>query len=212
MFFAKTHAYYTAQQAIPPSALAVSASDWPDGGTWFKEQVSGTLFDKRSITILEDKACTLNSTFKALKQQDYLLTYIQVHSDWNAQSTEDGDLTAASVAKLTTGSLITINHGCSTGNWMHNEADKTSPNMAMSYVFGRNIGQAVIAQVRTGMIYDQEAIYERLAAGDYLGKAYLETKQKAELQFVDGDQMPGDIVSGVLLIGNPFVQIKPFKN
>lgn len=212
MFLAKTHAYYHAEEVISPSALAVSASDWPDGGTWFKDQISGSFLNRDAITVLENKACTLESTFDALKMQDYMLTYIQVHSDWNAQSTEDGDLTAEQVAKLNTGSLITINHGCSTGNWMHNEAENTRPNMAMSFVFGRNIGQAVIAQVRTGMIYDQEAIYEGLAAGDYIGKAYLKTKQKAELQFINGDHAPGDIVSGILMIGNPFVQIQPFKN
>jgi hypothetical protein len=81
--------------------------------------------------------------------------------------------------------------------------------MAMSYVFGRNIGQAVVAQVRTGMIYDQEALYEGLAAGDSLGKAYFNTKQLAERRFRKGDHASGDIVSGILLIGNPFVRIEP---
>ena len=51
-----------------------------------------------------------------------------------------------------------------------------------------------------------------LAAGDYFGKAYLKNKQKAESQFVKGDHVPGDIVSGILMFGNPFVQLKPFKN
>jgi hypothetical protein len=36
-------------------------------------------------------------------------------------------------------------------------------------------------------------------------------KQKAELQFLKGDHVPGDIVSGILMIGNPFVRIKPFS-
>jgi hypothetical protein len=210
-FFAKTHTYYHADEVIEPRALALSASDWPEGGTWFKEQIGGKLVSKKAITVLENKACTLKSAEKALQAHNYTLTYIQVHSDWNAQTTEAGDLTAEQVAKLTTGSLITINHGCSAGNWMHNESGKTSPNMAMSYVFGRNIGQAVVAQVRTGMIYDQEAIYDGLAAGDCLGKAYFKTKQKAELQFLKGDHLPGDIVSGILMIGNPFAQIKPFN-
>jgi hypothetical protein len=212
MFLAKTHAYYQAKEVIAPRALAVSASDWPQGGTWFKDQVGDKLVSKEAIAVLENKACTLKSTLTVIKEQNYTLTYIQVHSDWNAQSTNDGDLTAEQVAKLETGSLITINHGCSAGNWMHNDAGNTSPNMAMSYVFGRNIGQVVVAQVRTGMIYDQEAIYEGLAAGDYFGKAYFKTKQKAELQFIKGDHVSGEIVSGILMIGNPFVQIKPFKN
>ena len=211
LFFAKTHKYYQAVEVIEPRALALSASDWPEGGTWFKNEVGDRLVGKEAITVLEDKACTLKAAEKALGAHNYTLTYIQVHSDWNAQTTEAGDLTAGQVARLTTGSLITINHGCSAGNWMHNEAAKTSPNMAMSYVFGKNIGQAVVAQARTGMIYDQEALYEGLAAGDCLGKAYFKMKQKAELQFVKGDHIPGDIVSGILMIGNPFVRIKAFR-
>lgn len=209
MFFAKTHDHYQASEAIEPRALALSGSDWPDGGSWFKEQIAGKLIPKDAITVVENEACTLKSAGKALGRQNHTLTYIQVHSDWNAQSTEDGDLTAEQVAGFRTGSLITINHGCSTGNWMHNEAEKTGPNMAMSYVFGRNIGQVVIAQVRTGMIYDQECLYEGLAAGDCMGKAYLRAKQQAELRFLKGDHVPGDIVSGILMIGNPFVRIGP---
>lgn len=211
VFFSKTHDYYQAKDIIEPRALALSGSDWPEGGTWFKNQVGDRLVSKEAITVLEHKACTLKAAEKALSAHNYTLTYIQVHSDWNGQSTEAGDLTAGQVAGLTTGSLITINHGCSAGNWMHNEAGKTSPNMAMSYVFGKNIGQAVVAQTRTGMIYDQEALYEGLAAGECLGMAYFRTKQKAELQFLKGDHAPGDIVSGILMIGNPFVRIKPFK-
>lgn len=211
-FFAKTHTYYHAEKAVEPRALALSGSDWPEGGTWFKDQIGGKLLGRKAITVLENKACTLKAAEKALAEQNHSLTYIQVHSDWNAQSMEDGDLTAEQVAGFKTGSLITINHGCSTANWMHNEVEKTRPNMAMSYVFGPNIGQAVIAQVRTGMVYDQEALYEGLAAGDCIGKAYFKTKQKAELQFLKGDHVPGDIVSGILMIGNPFIQIGPARD
>lgn len=212
MFLAKTHAYYHAKEAVESGALALSGSDWAEGGTWFKNQVGDKLFRKDAIEVLEDKACTLKSMQRAFKDRNFTLTFIQVHSDWNGQSTEDGDLTAEQVASLKTGSLITINHGCSTGNWMHNEAEKTSPNMAMSYVFGKNIGQAVIAQVRSGMIDGHEMLYDRLIAGDYLGKAYLEAKRTGEIQASVGDHVPGDIVCGVLMIGNPFLQIKPFKN
>ncbi len=212
LFFAKTHTYYHAKEAMEPRALALSGSDWPEGGTWFKEQIGGKLLGKRAITVLENKACTLKSAEKALKEHNYTLTYIQVHSNWNAQSTEGGDLTAEQVIKLKTGSLITINHGCSTGNWMHNEAERTSPNMAMSFVFGRNIGQVVVAQVRSGMIDYQDVLYDGLSGREWFGKAYFNTKQKAESQASSGDHVPGDIVSGILMIGNPFVQIRPFKN
>lgn len=212
LFLAKTHAYYHSKEAIEPRALALSGSDWPEGGTWFKNQVGGKLFRKDAIEVLEDKACTLKSMQRAFKDRNFILTYLQVHSDWNGQSTEDGDLTAEQVASQKTGSIITINHGCSTGNWMHNEAEKTSPNMAMSFVFGKSIGQVVVAQVRSGMIDGHELLYDRLIAEDYFGKAYLKAKQQGELQASVGDHVPGDIVSGILMIGNPFVQIQPVKN
>ncbi|MGL5017909.1 MAG: hypothetical protein ACRDBP_07235 [Luteolibacter sp.] len=209
MFLDKTHAYYHAKEVIEPRALALSASDWPEGGTWFKNQVGDKLLRKEAITVLENKACTQKSAEKVLKAHNYTLTYIQVHSDWNGQDMGDGSITAEQVAKLKTGSLITINHGCSTGNWMHNEAEGTSPNMAMSYVFGRNIGQAVVAQVRSGMIGRQEALYEGLAAGDCFGKAYFKCKQAAESADMKGVHVPGDIVTGILMIGNPFLKIPP---
>jgi hypothetical protein len=59
------------------------------------------------------------------------------------------------------------------------------------------------------MVYQQDVLYKGLIAGDYLGKAYFETKKEAELQFSEGDHNPGDIVSGILMIGNPFLRIPP---
>jgi hypothetical protein len=50
-----------------------------------------------------------------------------------------------------------------------------------------------------------------LRAGDYLGKAYLPCKQAHEIEASPGDHVPGDIVSGILLIGNPFLELKPVK-
>ncbi len=112
------------------------------------------------------------------------------------------------LAEFKTGALFTVNHGCSTANWARNEAEGNAPNTAMSWVFGKGIGQAVVGQVRVGMIYGQDRLYEAMLAGDYLGKAYLEAKKAAEAEMNHGDKEPGDIVSGVLFIGNPFLQIK----
>jgi hypothetical protein len=209
-FFAKTHAFYHSNEVFENRALAVSASDWPTGGTYFRDQVATKLFKDESIEVLEGKMdCIMKSVKQALQARPYSLFYIQVHSDWNGQQLEDASLVPKQIANLETGALITINHGCSTANWMKNNEEKTSPNMAMSYVFGKGIGQAVVAQVRVGMVYQQDVLYKGLIAGDYLGKAYFETKKEAELQFSEGDHNPGDIVSGILMIGNPFLRIPP---
>lgn len=210
-FFAKTHAYYQTKDTAERRALAFSGADWPEGGTWFKNKISGKLFNKEAVAVLENKVCTLTSLRNAFKARSYTLVHIQVHSDWNQQGMEDGELKAKEIADMETGALITVNHGCSAGNWMHNEADGTSPNTAMSYVFGKSIGQAVLAQVRSGMIDNQEILYTRLLAGDYLGKAYLQAKQSGETHSSKGDHVPGDIVGGVLMIGNPFVQLAPLQ-
>ena len=81
----------------------------------------------------------------------------------------------------------------------------------MSWVFGKHMGQAVIAQVRSGGVGFDNLIYARLRAGDYLGKAYLPCKQAHEIEASPGDHTPGDIVSGILFIGNPFLELKPVK-
>ena len=59
------------------------------------------------------------------------------------------------------------------------------------------------------MVYGQSRMYESLLAGNYVGKAYLETKKAAEEEMSRGDKDPGDIFAGVLFIGNPFLTIKP---
>jgi hypothetical protein len=125
---------------------------------------------------------------------------------------EGGDLLSQEIADMTTGSLITINHGCFAGNWAKNDAEKSGLNCALSWVFGKHLGQAVVAQVRSGGIGFDNLIYARLRAGDYLGKAYLPGKQAHEIEANPGDHAPGDIVSGNLLIGNPFLQLKPVKS
>lgn len=58
-FFTKTHDYYQGKATVEPRALAFSGSDWPEGGTWFKNHISGNLFTKDAIDVNEDKACTL---------------------------------------------------------------------------------------------------------------------------------------------------------
>ncbi|MEY4245456.1 MAG: hypothetical protein RLZZ245_3041 [Verrucomicrobiota bacterium] len=211
-FFAKTHAYYTGKAVPEARTLLFSGSDWPGTGDAFKRR-GGTRFSAPGdVTLLEGKACTLNAARQALRKHSYSLTYIGLHSDETGHATEDEDLFAAEIAELRTGSLITINHGCFAANWTKTENDDNGPNCALSWVFGKHLGQAVVAQVRSGGIGFDNLIYERLRAGDYLGKAYLPSKQAHETEASPGDHVPGDIVSGILMIGNPFLELKPVKH
>lgn len=205
-FFAKTHEYYLGRQKIEQRALAISASDWPGGGNWFSNTAGKKLFGESNVDVLDSKDVTLTNVRAAIRSHTYALCYIQVHSSWTGQGLEDGDLNASEIGEFKTGALFTVNHGCSTANWTRNEAEGNAPNTSMSWVFGKGIGQAVIGQVRTGMIYGQDRLYEAMLEGDYLGKAYLEAKRAAEEEMNHGDKEPGDIVSGILFIGNPFLQ------
>jgi hypothetical protein len=210
-FFAKTHDYYTGKTVPELRTLLFSTSDWPGTGDWFRTH-GGTRFSAPGdIKMLLGKACTLSAVRKAFKKHSYSLTYVGVHSDETGHALEDEDLFAREIADMTTGSLITISHGCFAANWTKTEQDNNGPNCGLSWVFGKHLGQAAVAQVRSGGVGFDNLIYARLRAGDYLGKAYLPCKQAHEIEHAPGDHVPGDIVSGILLIGNPFLELKPFQ-
>lgn len=118
---------------------------------------------------------------------------------------------ASDLTEMKTGSLITIAHACFAANWTKNERDNNRPNCALSWVFGNHLGQTFIGNVRSGGAGFDEHIYGRLRAGDYIGKAYLPCKQADEDLHAKGDHVQGDIVSGVLMIGNPFLTLTPVK-
>lgn len=214
-FFAKTHNYYTGR-AVPELrtllfSTEISTPDWAGTGDWFKRR-GGTQFSApEDVTMLEGKACTHKAALEAFKKHSYSLTCVALHSDETGHAMEDEDLFAREIAEMRTGSLITISHGCFAANWTKTEHDNNGPNCALSWVFGKHLGQAVVAQVRSGGVGFDNLIYARLRAGDYLGKAYLPCKQAHEIEASPGDHTPGDIVSGILLVGNPFLELKPVK-
>ena len=215
-FFSKTHDYYTGKAVPELRTLLFSAEnstpDWAGTGDWFRRR-GGTRFSTPGdVTMLEGKACTHKAALEAFKKHSYSLTCVALHSDETGHAMVDEDLVAREIAELKTGSLITISHGCFAANWTRTEQENNGPNCALSWVFGKHLGQAVVAQVRSGGIGFDNLIYARLRAGDYLGKAYLPSKQAHELEASPGDHTPGDIVSGNLLIGNPFLRLKPVKS
>lgn len=214
-FFAKTHDYYTGKAVPELRTLFFSTdpptADWAGAGDWFKRRGGARFSTPEDVTLLEGKACTHDAALSALKKHSYSLTCIALHSDETGHAMDDGDLMAHEIAGLSTGSLITISHGCFAANWTKTEADRSGPNCGLSWVFGKHLGQAVVGQVRSGGVGFDNLIYERLRAGDYLGKAYLPCKQAHEIEHAMGDHVPGDIVSGILMIGNPFLELRPVK-
>jgi len=214
-FFAKTHDYYTGKVVPELRTLLFSSEEptegWAGTGDWFKRR-GGTRFSAPGdVTILEGKSCTHQAALEAFKKHSYSLTCVALHSDETGHALFDEDLVAQEIFDLKTGSLITISHGCFAANWIKTEHDDNGPNCGLSWVFGKHLGQAVVGQVRSGGVGFDDLIYERLRAGDYLGKAYLPCKQAHEIEHAMGDKTPGDIVSGILMIGNPFLTLKPVK-
>jgi hypothetical protein len=214
-FFAKTHDYYTGK-AVPELRTLffssdVPTADWAGSGDWFKRRGGARFSAPGDVTLLEGKACTHKAALEALKKHSYSLTCVALHSDETGHALYDEDLMAQEIADFKTGSLITISHGCFAANWTKTEQDNNGPNCGLSWVFGKHLGQAIVGQVRSGGVGFDNLIYERLRAGDYLGKAYLPCKQAHEIEHAMGDHVPGDIVSGILLIGNPFLELKPVK-
>jgi hypothetical protein len=214
-FFAKTHDYYTGKTVPEPRTLLFNAevitSDWAGAGDWFKRRGGARFSAPGDVTMLQGEACTHKAAIEALQKHSYSLTCVALHSDETGHALYDEDLFAQEIADLKTGSLITISHGCFAANWTKTEQDNNGPNCGLSWVFGNHLGQAAVAQVRSGGVGFDDLIYAHLRAGDYLGKAYLPCKQAHEIEASPGDHVPGDIVSGILLIGNPFLELKPVK-
>jgi len=210
-FLNKTHAYYTGKLKVEPRALAVTDSDWPEGANLFSENVGQKLFGKDGVDVLNCKAATPKSIYGAFARHTYSMFYVQLHSTPTRQDTCEGSLFSKDIAEIKTGALFTVNHGCSNCNWMKNQTSEKGRNTGMSWVFGKGVGQAVVGNVRTGMVYGQEALYERILAGDYLGKAYFALKVSAEDE-MHREYTNGDVVAGVLFIGNPFLTMKPRKS
>ena len=212
-FFAKSHSYYSGAQVIRHRALFAAGWEWPDGAKQAKAmlepvfpgpEASLLINETGKASTAEYQGATRTNILNAFKE-NYALYYVQVHS-WEAGHDVDhgGQILAPEIAALTTGALLTINHGCSAGNWL-----KANPavNTSQAYVFGQGIGQAIVCQVRTGMVYGHERMYERLVAGDYAGKAYLAAKKAGE-QEMYSEYPDGTIFSGVTLIGNPFIYMQ----
>jgi hypothetical protein len=212
-FFAKTHLYYSGGQAIRHKALFAAGWEWPGGAkeaaaameSLFPGPDQGLLINETGKTsTAEHLGATRTNILNAFKE-NYTLFYIQVHS-WEQGHDVDhnGKILATEIAALTTGALFTVNHGCSAGNWL-----KANPavNTSQAYVFGSGIGQAVVCQVRVGMVYGHERMYERIVAGDYAGKAYLAAKKAGEEEMYR-EYTDGTIFSGVTFIGNPFLNLQ----
>lgn len=213
-FFQKTHKYYTGALQINHKALFIAGWEWPGGAKDASTSMT-TLFPNGSDRVVytyeggadpgtESTGATLTN-YKSAFEQNWTLFYIQVHSFPKGHDFDNGGhISSTEVSQINTSAVIAINHGCSGGNYL---GANPEINLTQAYVFSEGVGQCALGQVRTGMVYGHEKVYERLCAGDYMGKAYFECKKAAESQMYS-EYPDGTVIGGVIMYGNPFVKIE----
>jgi hypothetical protein len=163
------------------------------------------LFGRSGVDILATPKNSLSNFRSAFHDKSYAICTMGVHSDWSGQELEEGDLSASEIKNMTTGAILTLNHGCFTGNWCVSEKEGTGLSTAQSWIFGSGVGISVVANVRSGCIYGYPKLCKSLRLGDHLGRAYLAAKADGEME-MHREYPDGSIVSGVLLLGDPFLK------
>lgn len=201
-FFTKANAYHN--NLVRYVHKAVIITDAELGMREDETRFAQTLFGESGVDFFASPNNTLENFRKTFQQKPYAICVMGVHSDWSAQELVGGELTAEEIRRLTTGAILTLNHGCSTGNWCAAESEKSGMSTAQSWVFGDSVGLTVIANVRSGCIYGCEKLTKSLANGRTIAQAYWEAKRAGERE-MNEEYPDGSIVSGVLLIGDPFL-------
>lgn len=169
------------------------------------------LFGKSGVELLATPNNTLGLFRNAFRDKSYAICTMGVHSDWSGQALEEGELTSKEISEMKTGAILTLNHGCFTGNWCVSEKEGTGIATAQAWVFGEGIGITVVANVRSGCIYGYPKLCESLREGNSIGMAYLAAKMDGEAE-MHGEYPDGTIVSGVLMLGDPFLKFQTNEN
>jgi hypothetical protein len=202
-FFTKTHNYYIGNQSIARRCLSVAGSDWKGSAAWFGNTYAKPILGSAG-DILDGTAGTKDTVLKLFAAHKYTLCRLWLHSNESASDLENGDIYANEIYNLPNKSLITFHLGCYNSSWMRNSSG--SKNNGMSWVFSPGVGQALVGGVRSGTLYQENILYDKLVAGKYLGPAYLSCKSAGE-QEMHGEYADGTVITGNLLLGNPFLQV-----
>lgn len=205
-FLAKTDAFYSGSLLPEKAALIVAGADWKGSPGDLARRHLDASFGVPNLTLLEPPDLGKTAMAGAIARRRHALLNFQVHSSESEQDLEHaGDaIRPDNIARdYKRGATFIANHGCSSCNWLKSRAAGT-PNISITWLRDTELTQAVAGNVRVGMIYGIDRLYDSLAAGDPLGEAYRKGKQTGEdemhRQFPDGT-----VISGVVLLGNPFV-------
>lgn len=205
-FLAKTDAFYSGRLLPEKAALIVAGADWKGSPGDLARRHLDESFGVPNRTLLEPPDLGKASMAGAIARRRHALLNFQVHSSESEQDLEHAGevIRPENIARdFKRGATFIANHGCSSCNWLKSRAAGT-PNISITWLRDTELTQAVAGNVRVGMIYGIDQLYDSLTAGDHLGEAYRKGKQAGEdemhRQFPDGS-----VISGVVLLGNPFV-------
>lgn len=217
-FLEKTHRYYTGASVITEKAFVACHEDYDNNfyGPIGVVPVLQDIYGPANVdTDGEGADTTIESEiWRQLRSNRYEVFDTWQHANARYQAWDVGGFSSLKVLGLSNGALMTFLYGCHSADFW--AAPGTTPcniNIAVSYVFGRSIGQAASG---TSWSYGTEYKYMMYEAmrdhGAYLGNAwfamesYVETAAFVQQRYPDRD--PHTECAGNNLIGNPFLSVK----
>ncbi len=214
-FLEKTHRYYTGDSVTTNKAFVACHEDY-DNNFYGPIGVVPVLQDLYGMTNVdtdgEGSDLTIsNEIWTQLRKNKYQVFDTWQHANSRYQAWDDDGFCSFKVLLLSNGALMTFIYGCHSADFW--TAPGTTPfniNIAVSYVFGRSLGQAATG---TSWSYGTEfkyLVYKAMRDHQiYLGNAwfamesYVETSSFVEQRYPDRD--PHTECAGNVLIGNPFL-------
>jgi len=216
-FLEKTHRYYTGELVTTKKAFVACHEDY-DNNFYGSIGVVPVLQDIYGAMSVETDGEGIDITsadeiWKQLCSNRYEVFDTWQHANSKYQVWDDGGFSSFKILGLTHGALMTFLYGCHSADFW--SAPGTTPfniNIAVSYVFGRSLGQAASG---TSWSYGTEykyMIYEAIRDHQmYLGNAwftmesFVETASFVEQRYPERD--PHTECAGNTLIGNPFLVV-----
>jgi len=216
-FLEKTHRYYTGELVTAKKAFVACHEDY-DNNFYGPVGVVPVLQDIYGITNVDTDGEGADLTiadeiWKQLRTTRYEVFDTWQHANSKYQGWDVGGFSSFKVLGLSRGALMTFLYGCHSADFW--TAPGTTPlniNIAVSYVFGRSIGQAASG---TSWSYGTEykyLVYEEMRDHHmYLGNAwfamesFVETASFVQQRYPERD--PHTECAGNTLIGNPFLLV-----
>ena len=217
-FLEKTHKYYNGEIVTTKKAFVACHEDY-DNNFYGPVGVVPVLQDIYGATNVDKDGegtdiTAANEIWKQLRSGGYEIFDTWQHASSTYQAWDQGGFQSLQILCLSRGALMTFLYGCHSADfWAAPGTTPLNVNIAISYVFGRSIGQAASG---TSWSYGTEykyMIYESMRDHNaYLGNAwftmesYVETASFVEQRYPDRD--PHTECAGNTLIGNPFLSVK----